>query len=147
MPIGLLAIIGFFLCVISFLRAFGGRREIPYISISLLFGPILFIGISKPILRSEFKNSLVNKEVELKISSDENVDSKVLVAQVIRNLYLNKGVSGSHPDGKLIAIELCKESHCYLYNLTQDSRDKNMYWFSFSPALGATIPLGFTRLD
>jgi hypothetical protein len=111
-----------------------------------LFVPIFLIFSSKQIAFSALEDAAENDRVEVRVKPEPEVKPKQFVRGIIENVYSNKGASGSSPTEKLYEIEICLEGSCHLYIVAQDSRDSEMYWVSFTPSLGGSYPLGFTKL-
>ena len=147
LPLAIGTLVGFILSIVSLIRTMLGRRKIPYISLGLLFVPLVLIFLSKKVALNVLENSVVNTDYSVSLHPKANVPANKFVELVTDNLYYNKGNSGTRPTDKKFKIELCKDSKCFAYLVKQDSSDSNMYWVSFIPSFGINYPLGFTRLD
>lgn len=146
LPLFILAIIGFFMCAAALVRTMLGRRKVPYISLGLLFVPIILIVMSKKIALNTLEKSVTDSNLSIRITPAVDLPPKQFVGVVIDEIYFNKGASGSSPTGQEYQLEICENRKCFFYVLAQDSRDRAMYWVSFTPFTGMDYPLGFTRL-
>jgi hypothetical protein len=147
LPLFALVTLGFILCVTALVRAMLGRRKIPYIAVASLVVPIVLMFISAKIARSTLEKSGDDASLSISVSPEIQVSPKIFIGSVVDNMYSFKGASGSSPTSKKYRVELCSEINCYLYVVSQDSRDPEMYWVSFNPSSGVSYPLGFTRLQ
>ncbi|WP_139248730.1 hypothetical protein [Marinobacter antarcticus] len=138
-------LIGFALCLVSLVRAMGGRRKIPYISISFLLVPLLFFLLSKVAIVKVLNEKLADLEVKVTVSPSIASNPKPVLQEVISNLYQWKGSSGTRPSDRPYVFDVCLHGDCFTANIAQDSDDPRMYWVSYEPFMG-TIPLGYTRL-
>ncbi|WP_421910669.1 hypothetical protein [Marinobacter sp.] len=139
-------LIGIVLCVVSLVRAVGGRRKIPYISVSCLVVPLTFFFLSQIAIVKVLDDELGNTETGVTVSPPITTDPKPVLQEVISNLYQWKGSSGTNPSGQPYTFKVCSKGDCFVTNIAQDSGDASMYWVSYEAFVGGSIPLGYTRL-
>ena len=142
----LAVLIGIVLCVVSLVRAMGGRRKIPYISVSFLVVPLTFFFLSQLAIVKVLDDELGHTETGVTVSPPITTDPKPVLHEAISNLYQWKGPSGTNPSGQPYVFKTCSEGDCFVTNIAQDSGDPSMYWVSYKPFVGGSIPLGYTRL-
>ncbi|MCC4285432.1 hypothetical protein LL273_17070 [Marinobacter salarius] len=142
----LAVLIGIVLCVVSLVRAMGGRRKIPYISVSFLMVPLIFFLLSQVAIVKVLDVELVHNETGVTVLPPITADPKPVLKEAMSNLYQWKGSSGTHPSDQPYAFKACSKGGCFVTNIAQDSDDPSMYWVSYEPFVGGSIPLGYTRL-
>jgi hypothetical protein len=142
----LAALIGLVLCVVSLFRAMGGRRNIPYVSASFLLIPVVFLLASKFIVVEILDKSIIKDVARVTVSPKIAIDPKLVLLKAFSNIYRVKGASGSHPVQSQHVFEVCAQGDCFVIVVAQDSRDSEMYWVSYEPFSGVSVPLGYTRL-
>ena len=140
----LAVLIGFVLCLVSLVRAMGGRRKIPYISISFLLVPLIYFLLSRIAIVKVLDGEIVGAQVT--VSPEIAAEPEVFLQKAISNLYQWKGSSGTHPSDQPYVIEVCSKGDCFTAKIAQDSVNPNMYWVSYEPFAGISIPLGYTQL-
>jgi hypothetical protein len=79
----LAVLIGFVSCVVSLLRTMGGRRKIPYISVSFLLVPLAFFLVSQVAIVSILDAALINKEIRVTVSPPIKTDPKALLREAM----------------------------------------------------------------
>ena len=141
----LIAIAGFILCLISLVKAIRGQRKIPYLSITALVVPIIVIFNSKHLIIYELERSSTDENINVLVTPDLEVDSRMLLRNILANLYQNKGKSGSHPTENKYLLKICQADKCFKIVAAQDSRESSIYWLSYEALVG-NLPLGFTKI-
>jgi hypothetical protein len=142
----LAVLIGFASCVVSLLRAMGGRRKIPYVSGSFLLVPLVFFFLSHVAIVKVLDEELSNEEIRVTVSPPIVDDPKRILQGAISNLYQWKGSSGTHPSDEPYFFEVCSKGDCFVATVAQDSGDSSMYWVSYESSLGISVSLGYTQL-
>lgn len=142
----LAVLIGFASCVVALVRAMGGRRKIPYVSVSFLLVPLVFFYLSQIAIVKVLDEELDNEGIVVTVSPATAAEPKQVLQAAISNLYQWKGSSGTHPSDEPYFFEVCSKGNCFVATVAQDSGDSNIYWVSYESSVGVGISLGYTRL-